>query len=36
MTIHAADFRELRLDRLSREFGALNALKDVTLTIGLG
>ena len=36
MTIHAADFRELRLDRLSREFGALNALKDVTLTIRQG
>lgn len=36
MTIHAANFRELRLDRLSREFGALNALKDVSLTIGKG
>ena len=27
VAIHAADFRELRLDRLSREFGTLNALK---------
>ena len=36
MTIHAAAFRELRLDRLSRDFGALNALRDVTLTIQQG
>jgi putative spermidine/putrescine transport system ATP-binding protein len=36
MAIHAADFRELRLDRLSRQFGALNALRDVTLTIKRG
>src|SRR6478735_129762 len=36
MTINAANFRELRLDRLSREFGTLNALKEVTLTIGKG
>ncbi|HYZ64690.1 MAG TPA: ATP-binding cassette domain-containing protein, partial [Acetobacteraceae bacterium] len=36
MTIHAAAFRELRLDRLSREFGTVNALKDVTLTIQQG
>ncbi|MBV8913761.1 MAG: ABC transporter ATP-binding protein [Acetobacteraceae bacterium] len=36
MTIHAAAFRELRLDRLSREFGTVNALKDVTLTIRQG
>ena len=36
MTIHAASFRELRLDRLSRDFGTLNALRDVTLTIKQG
>ena len=36
MTIHAASFRELRLDRLSRDFGALNALKDITLTVKQG
>ena len=36
MTIHAANFRELRLDRLSRDFGTLNALRDITLTIGQG
>jgi putative spermidine/putrescine transport system ATP-binding protein len=36
MTIHAAEFRELRLDRLSRVFGNLNALHDVTLTIRQG
>ena len=36
MTIHAAAFRELRLDRLSRDFGTLNALRDVTLTIRQG
>src|ERR671918_449554 len=30
MAIHAAEFRELRLDRLSRAFGSVNALRDVT------
>ena len=36
MAIHAADFRELRLDRLSRTFGAMNALRDVSLTVKRG
>jgi putative spermidine/putrescine transport system ATP-binding protein len=36
MTIHAAEFRELRLDGLSRAFGAVNALRDVNLTIAKG
>ena len=36
MAIHAADFRELRLDRLSRQFGAMTALKDVSLTVKRG
>jgi putative spermidine/putrescine transport system ATP-binding protein len=36
MAIHAADFRELRLDRLGRQFGAMNALHDVTLTVKRG
>ena len=36
MAIHAPDFRELRLERLSRAFGAVNALSDVTLTIAKG
>jgi putative spermidine/putrescine transport system ATP-binding protein len=36
MAIHAAEFRELRLDRLSRAFGSVNALRDVTLTIAKG
>jgi putative spermidine/putrescine transport system ATP-binding protein len=36
MTIHAANFRELRLERLSRTFGTMNALRDVTLTIKKG
>ena len=36
MTINAANFRELRLDRLSRDFGTHNALKDVSLTIRKG
>jgi putative spermidine/putrescine transport system ATP-binding protein len=36
MAITAANFRELRLDRLSREFGTLNALRDVSLTIRKG
>jgi putative spermidine/putrescine transport system ATP-binding protein len=36
MTIHAAPFRELRLERLSRVFGSLNAVKGVSLTIRKG
>src|SRR5215218_764293 len=36
MAIHAANFRELRIDRLSRVFGALAALKEVNLTIRQG
>jgi putative spermidine/putrescine transport system ATP-binding protein len=36
MTIHAANFRELKLDRLSRDFGTHNALKDVSLSIRKG
>ena len=36
MAIHAADFRELRLDRLSRQFGTMNALHDVSLTVKRG
>ncbi|GAC1339427.1 MAG: ABC transporter ATP-binding protein [Acetobacteraceae bacterium] len=36
MTIHAAGFRELRIERLSRDFGLLNALRDITLTIRQG
>ncbi len=36
MAIHAADFRELRLDRLSRQFGAMVALRDVSLTVQRG
>jgi len=30
------DFRALRLDNMSREFGALNALKGINLTVGRG
>jgi putative spermidine/putrescine transport system ATP-binding protein len=36
MAIAAPDFRELRLDGVSRDFGVLNALRDVTLTVGRG
>ncbi len=36
MAIHAATFRELRLDRLSRQFGAVTALRDVSLTVRRG
>src|SRR5215213_6821563 len=36
MAIHAAEYCELRLERLSREFGTLNAVKDVSLTIRKG
>jgi len=32
----ARKFRKLRLDRVSRDFGALNALKDVSLEVGRG
>ena len=30
------DFRALRLDHISRDFGMLHALRDVTLTVGRG
>jgi putative spermidine/putrescine transport system ATP-binding protein len=30
------DFRELRLDRVSRDFGQMRALRDVTLTVARG
>ena len=33
MAIAARGFRELRIEKLSRNFGSLNALKDVTLTV---
>jgi putative spermidine/putrescine transport system ATP-binding protein len=36
MAIHAAQFSELRLDRLSRQFGTMNALNDVSLTVKRG
>ncbi len=36
MAIQAAGFRELRLDRLSRQFGTVNALRDVSLTVRRG
>ncbi len=36
MTIHAAAFNELRFDRLRRDFGTLNALRDITLTVRQG
>jgi putative spermidine/putrescine transport system ATP-binding protein len=36
MSIAGRDFRELRLDGLSRSFGALNALKGVSLTVKRG
>src|SRR3954466_13921805 len=36
MAIHAADFRELRIERLSRIFGSLAALREVNLTIRQG
>ena len=36
MTIAARDFRELRLDGMSRNFGSVNALKDVTLSVKRG
>jgi putative spermidine/putrescine transport system ATP-binding protein len=36
MAIVSRDFRELRLDGVSRDFGLLNALKGVTLTVQRG
>jgi energy-coupling factor transporter ATP-binding protein EcfA2 len=36
MSIAARDFRELRLDGMSRSFGSVNALKSVTLNVRLG
>ncbi len=36
MTIASRGFRELRLERISRDFGTLNALKDVSLTVRRG
>lgn len=36
MTISAKNFRELRLERMRRDFGGLNALKDISLTIKRG
>jgi len=36
MTIAARDFRELRLDGMSRNFGTVNALKGVTLSVKRG
>jgi putative spermidine/putrescine transport system ATP-binding protein len=36
VTIHAGKFRELRLEGLSRDFGTVNALRDVNLTIRQG
>jgi putative spermidine/putrescine transport system ATP-binding protein len=36
MSIVSRNFRELRLDGVSREFGLLNALRDISLTIKRG
>lgn len=36
MAISAKNFRELRLERMRRDFGGLNALKDISLTIRRG
>src|SRR3974377_1540995 len=36
MPIASRDFRELRLARISRDFGQLRALRDVSLTVGRG
>lgn len=36
MATASADFRELRLDRISRTFGAHNALKEISLTVQRG
>ena len=36
MTIHSGNFRELRLERLSRAFGNVSVLRDINLTIRKG
>ncbi len=36
MAVASRDFRELRLDHVSRDFGQLHALRDVTLTVKRG
>jgi len=36
VAIASRDFRELRLDGISRAFGTVHALRDVTLTVGRG
>jgi putative spermidine/putrescine transport system ATP-binding protein len=36
MPIASREFRELRLDRMSRDFGQVRALRDVTLTVKRG
>ena len=36
MAIAARDFRELRLESMSRTFGSINALKGVTLNVRRG
>src|SRR5215472_16172648 len=36
MAIAARDFRELRLEAISRDFGQLRALRDVSLTVKRG
>src|ERR1700728_4644377 len=36
MAIASREFRELRLDRMSRDFGQVRALRDVTLTVKRG
>jgi putative spermidine/putrescine transport system ATP-binding protein len=36
MASASRDFRELRLDRVTRDFGQTHALRDVTLTVGRG
>ena len=36
MAIASADFRELRLDRISRNFGAQKVLKEISLTVRRG
>jgi len=36
VAIVSRDFRELRLDRISRDFGHVHALRDLTLTVQRG
>ncbi len=36
MAISAKSFRELRLEGMRRDFGGLNAVKDISLTIKRG